>query len=188
LEVTLLWSTPNPTQAIEYAARLCYDSHDKIKEGSAAKLVRACINKGHYSITEHASASFLVRGVSRSLLAQITRHRQLSFCVRSQRYCKEDGFNFVPASFTDEQHEVFLNSMAWAQEHYNKLIDMGAKAEDARAVLPNACSTEFVVTANFRAWYEFLQKRCDRAAQKEIRDLANKINDKLVAISPEVFD
>ena len=188
MEVKLLWTSPEPSKAIEYAARLCYDSHDKIKEGSAAKLVRACINKGHYSITEHSAASFHVSGVSRSLLAQITRHRQLSFCVRSQRYCKEDGSTFVPAKFDDEQMVEFEAAMDNAQQHYDTLISMGAKAEDARAVLPNACATEFVVTANFRAWYEFLQKRQDRAAQKEIRDLADMIHSKLVKISPDVFE
>ncbi|MDX8383982.1 MAG: FAD-dependent thymidylate synthase, partial [Ghiorsea sp.] len=160
MKAKLLWVTPNATEMIEYSARTCYDSRGKAKEGSAAKLVKACMNKGHYSITEHASASFHIEGVSRSLLAQITRHRQLSFCVRSQRYCKEDGFEAInpmpPEDSANTAHAnvIFSRAMEDAQIHYKELLKSGIKAEDARAVLPNACATEMVVTANFRAWYE----------------------------------
>lgn len=189
MEVSLRWITPNAVEEIEYAARECYDSHDKVKEGSAAKLVRGCMNKGHYSITEHASASFHVTGVSRALLAQITRHRQLSFCVRSQRYCKENSFEYVMPSFVSDTADLtFVMAMRDAEKHYHDLLKMGMKPEDARGVLPNACHTSFVVTANFRAWYEFLQKRTDRAAQSEIRDLAHLIKKELVSHCPEIFD
>jgi len=187
MKVKRLWVTENPTQAIEYAARLCYDSHDKMKEGSAEKLVRACMNKGHYSITEHASASFHVSGVSRAFLAQISRHRHLSFCVRSQRYCKEGGFNYVEPSMDVHQHGIFTNAMLSVEHAYNLLLKSGMKAEDARGVLPNACHTEMVVTANFRAWYEFLSKRTDRAAQSEIRDVALLIQSDLQTVCPAIF-
>ena len=43
---------------------------------------------GHASPIEHASFTFAIEGVSRSLLAQITRHRIASYSVQSQRYVK----------------------------------------------------------------------------------------------------
>jgi len=188
MKVELRWITPNALEHIEWDARLCYDSHDKIKEGSAAKLVRACVNKGHHSITEHASASFYVSGVTRALLAQLTRHRHLSFCVRSQRYCKENPFTYtIPDSLTSDAKNAFIAAMHSAQTTYNNLISIGVKPEDARGVLPNACHTEFVVTANFRAWAELMPKRTDRAAQGEIQKLANMIQDVLQKECPAVF-
>ncbi|MDX8383534.1 MAG: FAD-dependent thymidylate synthase, partial [Ghiorsea sp.] len=95
------------------------------------------MNKGHYSITEHASASFHIEGVSRSLLAQITRHRQLSFCVRSQRYCKEGEFKFVTPPIPSregksrEQEDLFNDAMTNARFVYEALLYSGMKAEDA---------------------------------------------------------
>ena len=60
---------------------------------SAASVERAT-QRGHLSVTEHASFTFAVEGVSRALLAQLTRHRLASFSVQSQRYVSmADGFD-----------------------------------------------------------------------------------------------
>ena len=184
----LLWVTPDPTETIERAARECYDSLDKVKEGSAAKLVRGCMSKGHYSITEHASASFRISEVSRALLAQISRHRHLSFCVRSQRYVNERHWEYVtPPEFNGLQRDEYDKCMQEISVMYDNLLALGAKKEDARMLLPNGCHTSFVVTANLRAWAEFCAKRKDRAAQWEIRELATEIYDTLHEQCPEVF-
>jgi len=82
---------------------------------------------------------------------------------------------------------ALIANMHQAQLNYNNMLSVGAKPEDARAVLPNACHTEFVVTANFRAWNEFLQKRTDRAAQGEIRELASTIQKVLQTDYSAVF-
>jgi thymidylate synthase (FAD) len=188
MQVELLYSTVEPSQVIEHAARVCYASEDKMKEGSAVKLVKACVNKGHLSVTEHATASFRVSGVSRALLAQITRHRMLSFCVRSQRYVEEVGWGYVmPPAFNSMQQDEYDKCMQEIAAMYDNMLAMGAKKEDARMLLPNGCHTEFVVTANFRAWLEFCNKRQDRAAQWEIRELADTIFAELNVLCPEVF-
>ena len=43
-----------PLELIEYAARVCYASTDKIKEGSAKPFVKALTTRGHYTPLEHA--------------------------------------------------------------------------------------------------------------------------------------
>jgi thymidylate synthase (FAD) len=63
----------------------------------------------------------------------------------------------------------------------------GVKKENARFVLPNACHTEIVVTMNFRAARNFLELRLDKAAQWEIRRLANYILSVLKEHAPNVF-
>lgn len=45
---------------IEMVARVCYKSEDRIKEGSAEKLVSALIKRGHEAMLEHGSFCFLI--------------------------------------------------------------------------------------------------------------------------------
>ena len=75
---------------------------------------------------------------------------------------------------------------AW--KAYKILLDFGIKAEDARFVLPNACSTEIVVSGNFRQYRNFLKLRLSPRAQWEIRQAASIILDKLYEIAPSCFE
>jgi thymidylate synthase (FAD) len=59
---------------------------------------------------------------------------------------------------------------------YERLIKEGVKKEDARFVLPEATTTELVVTGNFQAWIDFIKLRADKHAQWEIREVARTIN------------
>lgn len=56
---------------IERVARVCYKSEDKITDGSAEKMVRALIKRGHEAMLEHYSFSvkFICdRGVSHEIV------------------------------------------------------------------------------------------------------------------------
>ena len=44
----------DPLEMAEHAARICYDSVDKMKPGSAEPMVRSLIRLGHYTPLEHA--------------------------------------------------------------------------------------------------------------------------------------
>lgn len=208
MEVTLLGYTPVPEKMIAAAAKLCYsdsgamDLMDGLDEEKTAHFMEMLTNIGHESPIEHASFTFAIEGVSRSLLAQITRHRIASFSVQSQRYVKKSSFVYItpPAIAEDPQAKaVFEESMAHAFAAYNQLADQleqrylqenlragmtektaRSKAEkkaieDARFVLPNACETKMVVTMNARSLYHFFRLRCCRRAQWEIRELAMKM-------------
>lgn len=188
MEVKLIQLPNMPAEACEDAARMCYDSADKKKDGSAKKLLNAIVSKGHNSVLEFADATFEITGVSRALLAQFTRHRHLSFNVRSQRYVKEDVAKYVtPPNMSHDAIGVFEDAMSNAWDSYRELLSHGVKAEDARFVLPNACQTQLHVKGSLRAWKEWLPVRLDRAAQWEIRAMANKIEGLLMEAVPEVF-
>ena len=45
----------NPVEKIERVARVCYKSEDKIKEGSAERMVKALIKSNHTAMLEHSS-------------------------------------------------------------------------------------------------------------------------------------
>lgn len=59
----------------------------RVESKDQTAFVEKLRDMGHESVFEHASFTFGIEGVSRTLLAQITRHRLASFSVQSQRYC-----------------------------------------------------------------------------------------------------
>lgn len=60
-------------------------------------------------------------------------------------------------------------------------------AENARAVLPNACETKIQVTMNVRALFNFFKERLCNRAQDEIREMAYQMWLECMKISPTIF-
>lgn len=193
MKITLLSYTPNPEINIANAARICYDSKPKDLDGER-KFIRGLVSSGHTATIEHSSATFLLEDVSRVLTHELVRHRLFSFCQRSQRYVKETEPSFVTPDVlltensNDEAQKIYNDAMDNAWKAYKSLLDLGLKAEDARFVLPNACTTTITVSGNFREWRNFLILRLSPRAQWEIRKAANIILDKLIEIAPSVFE
>lgn len=209
---------PDSTRLIEFAGRNCYQSWDRPNEetNTPTKYVEKTIHeKHHYSIMEHASATFLLQGVSRSFLAELTRHRHLSFSVLSQRFVSPRPWLelVVPPALQDIPNinngsypgptpkaslEMKLESLAEESEDlYNKLFDLVMQyhpeaskkqaAEAARCVLPNATATSIVVTGNFRTWSEIIQKRSDAGVDAEFRSVIALIAEELYNLDRAVF-
>ena len=175
----------NPIGISERAACVCYDS----KPTKSYRIVKTCMASGHTSVLEHISFTFRVKGISRACLAQLSRHRHISLSVRSQRYCREDDFDYVnpfPAG-TEESFAVY-ESVADANRNYIDLLEAGMKPEDARAVLPKACCTELYLTANARTLIEMSYLRLCTRAQREIRELFTIIKQLLMGFCPEVAE
>ena len=198
MKIELITHTPDPELVIANAARTCYDSPAKDLE-SSRKMIKAIIKSGHESCIEHATATFRLAEVSRALTHELVRHRiGFSYSQRSQRYVKENEPSYVmPDVLVDDNtadqklllaKDIFENAMQNAWDAYSLLLSYGLKPEDARFVLPNACTTEIVVTADFRAWRNFLKLRLGPRAQWEIRKAANLILDKLYEIAPSCFE
>ena len=82
----------------------------------------------------------------------------------------------------DQKFEAFKSEH---KNEYNKFSKIAA--ENARAVLPNACETKIQVTMNVRALFNFFKERlCDRA-QEEIREMAFEMWKACMEISPTIF-
>ena len=191
MTIELLASTPNPELTIAHAASTCYDSKPKELE-PARKMIKAIIKSGHESCVEHASATFVLDGISRVVTHELVRHRiGFSYSQRSQRYVNEHNPSYVipeEIAGSPKALEVFQEAMNAAWAAYSKLQAVGMRNEIARYVLPNACTTKITVTANFRAWRNFLKLRCSKRAQPEIRGLAYKLLDELCKIAPACFE
>ena len=171
MKVTLTRLIENPVDAIEEAASNCYDS---ILTGG--KIMNHCYQSGHQSVLEFAHFTFHIEGVSRALTHQLVRHRMASYAQRSQRYCEEDGFDFVTPPTIEPLSaawDIYTEAMADIEKAYENLRSLGVPAEDARMVLPNACETVIEVSMNGRELIHFCNERMCSRAQWEIRELAN---------------
>ena len=221
MEVKLLAYTPQPEKTVACAAKLCYAAADidtvyeGLTEEKTASFLEMLGSIGHESPIEHASFTFGIQGVSRSLLAQITRHRVASYSMQSQRYVKENAFEFVlppEIEAIPAAKEEFLRAMEEDQKHYENLTALlkekhkrellaqgedeksaNRKAEkkaieDARFVLPNACATKMICTMNARSLLNFFTHRCCNRAQWEIRALAVEMLKEVKAVAPHIFE
>jgi len=189
MKVELLSVTPDAEALIENAARTCYASHRKTGPESAGRLIHHLIKSGHESPLEHAYATFRISGVSRAMTHQLVRHRLCAFSQKSQRYVSEKDFEYViPPSIAKEYQEDYERDMEAIRGTYVKWLLRGIEKEDVRFVLPNACTSEIVVSANFRECRHVFSVRCTRHAQWEIRSACTIMLRELHQHAPHVFD
>jgi len=188
MKVELISITPDPERVIEIAARTCYQSVDKMSEATLGALLPKLLASGHESPFEHAYATFRISGCSRAMTHQLVRHRLMAVSQKSQRYVSEKSFEYViPPSVPPDRIEEFRRDMETIREMYAKWKNAGLRNEDARFVLPNACATEIVISADFREFRHIFRVRCSPHAQWEIRDACLAMLKELYRRAPRVF-
>lgn len=204
MQVKILEHTPNPEKLVAAAAKRCYSDvptyeiMDNLTDEQIKKLLTKLVNMGHESPLEHALFTFGIDGVSRALSHQLVRHRIASYSQKSQRYVNEKGFDYVtpPEIKADGYLEaVFDGEMLSMQKKYNMMVEClqlngrtkEQAQEDARYLLPNACTTSIVVTMNIRILLHFFSKRCCNRAQWEIREMANEMLSQCRKVAPILF-
>ena len=192
------------TDLAEFAGRGCYEAWSRPNPKTATNrgYLENIVKQRHFSVIEHASVSFRIEGVSRSLTHELVRHRHHSFSQLSQRYVDEGETKFiVPPLIRNAAPSVqreFQEAMASALESYKVIASLLTDEfpdktrkeirQTARAVLPNATETKLVITGNYRAWWELIEKRATEHADVEIRALAVEILRQLQREAPEIFD
>jgi len=188
-------------KACEYAARNCYASQDRITDDSYKAFLKALIQRGHTAPLEFGTLTYDFT-TSRAVLAEITRHRLASFCVESQRYIQEaqtGDISFIFPSWyfeVDENdpekyknmRELWLDSIAAAEDNYKAMIECGAKPEEAREVLPNSTACRIIMSANLREWKNIFSLRCGKAAYPQMRALASEALLQAWQAVPVIFD
>jgi thymidylate synthase (FAD) len=214
--VELLAVTPNGEDLIERACRTCYLSfHRYDPPKSTDELIRKILHHGHFSVLEHASATFRVKGGSRVFTHEMVRHRLVSPSQESQRYVcyadragDPDAKNFkdrprkktrdfevvVPPTVDAARfaagtspREAFLGACEEIYELYERLLSAGVPPEDARYILPNATTSEIVLTGNYREWRHVCTVRTTPQAHWEIRMVIMQILKQMKELAPIVF-
>lgn len=181
---------------IEICGRTCYKSENLITDASAAVFVENILKRGHESVIEHEKVTVRIvcdRGVSH----EIVRHRIASYSQESTRYCnyQKDKFGneltFIKPVFWEEnspEYNIWYDTTQKIEENYMQLINMGAKPQEARSILPNSLKTEIVVTMNLREWRHFFKLRTSEAAHPQMREIADLILKEFKRLIPIVFD
>jgi thymidylate synthase (FAD) len=127
------------------------------------------------------------RGVSH----EFVRHRTMSFAQESTRYCNYSKSKFgeeltfiAPSREMDVlSQDVFESCLSDVESHYMALIGLGWKAQEARAILPNAIKTELVMTGFVSDWKHFFKLRCHSTAHPDARALAIPLQDKFIELN-----
>ena len=203
MKIKILAHTPNPERVIALAGKLCYSSvgidelNDKISDEQVEKFITKLSDMGHMSPFEHASFTFAIEGISRNCSHQIVRHRLASFSQQSQRYVRMKGEYVVPpyVYWHEELLLEFNHALEDADKAYNKLVEGLMRygrtekeaIEDARYILPSACTTKMEVTMNVRELLHFFKQRCCKRAQWEIREVAKEMLKQCKEVSPILF-
>lgn len=181
---------------IERIGRVCYKSEEKITSESSKVFIGNILKSGHESVIEHEKVSvrFICdRGVSH----EIVRHRIASYSQESTRYCNysKDKFGkeitvIKPLFWKEDSQEykVWYDAMLHSEQAYQHLIQMGAKPQEARSILPNSLKTEIVVTMNLREWRHFFKLRTAVNAHPQMREIACMALDTLRTEIPIIFD
>ena len=198
MKVTLLSHTKDIESLIAAAARTCYskDTTEQIFETMAddpeknRQFIQRLRDMGHESPLEHVSFTFGIDGVSRALTHQLVRHRVASYSQPSQRYVSGTKFDFVtpPSIIKNPSLQLaYSNFLMPSMAMYEALTANGIPKEDARYLLPNATTSNIIVTMNVRELLHFFSVRCCTRAQWEIRELAWKMLDLCKKVSPTLF-
>ena len=193
----------NAQEIVSYVTRVSAPLNQMNFE-TAPKLLKYCIEHGHWSPFEHAYLTLEII-TSRAIAAQILRHRSFTFQEFSQRYAK--ATKFVPAEARRQDLKNRQNSIddlnsgdkEWfkraqneviglATELYRKALDKGIAKECARFLLPLNTETTLYMTGSVRSWLHYVQLREANGTQKEHMDVALACKEILANALPDIAE
>lgn len=146
---------------------------------------------------EFLDVTFALQNVSRATAQQITRTRFVpmesdlfgSYAMQSQRVTNMSEVSFSTPGKAYEDRDLtdaYEDSLGDSLRHYHALVDNGMSLEDARGVLPMAAQCNLIVKFNLRMLVELIHARKSYRAQGEYRDIAQQMEDQLIALWPWV--
>lgn len=194
---------------IELAGRVCYLSFgDRQSPRTNAQYIANLIKRGHESVLEHASWTFVLTGVTRAFTHQLVRHRVgFSYSQLSQQYHTEENARFIEPSWIaddpDRQrkwrsavlqaHEAYVALIA--EEHVGEGLPksesereaLRASRAAARSLLPAATETKIAISTNARALRHFLFERGDIEGDEEMRVVSARLLEHVSDDAPALF-
>ena len=136
---------------------------------------------------EFVNYTFLVNGVTRAFTHQLVRTRTGSYAQQTMRVLDVAGWNYMtgPTIRGDADRElVYDGVMSRIASAYDGLINMGAKIEDARGVLPTNIETNIVAKFDLRTLADTARKRASGRTQGEYRDVMNEMKRCVLEVHP----
>jgi thymidylate synthase (FAD) len=202
-KIKVVWATPNAEEAVAYCARVSNPENQNAQE-TAPKLLKYLIKHKHWSPFEMVNVCMEIE-TTRDIARQILRHRSFSFQEFSQRYAAVQGFELSEARLQDLKnrqnsievgddtlHNWWFKAQKRIQEDtelmYNMALAKGIAKEQARKLLPEGMTmSKMYMNGTLRSWLHYVDIRCDKATQKEHREVAEKCRDELTKLFPNVM-
>lgn len=202
--VKVVWSTPDGEDAVAFCARVS-NPENQVSQETAPRLLKYLIKHKHWSPFEMANVCMEIE-TTRDIARQILRHRSFSFQEFSQRYAAVQGFELSEVRLQDTRNrqnsiEVGDSDLhGWwfkAQQRvrddaelvYNMALAKGVAKEQARKLLPEGMTmSKMYMNGTLRSWLHYVEIRCDKATQKEHREVAEKCRDELTKLFPNVME
>jgi thymidylate synthase (FAD) len=170
---------------------------------TAQRLLKYLIKNKHWSPFEMVNVCMEIE-TTRDIARQILRHRSFSFQEFSQRYAEASGFVYSEArtqdtqnrqnSFeTDDRHLAYWWEGAQrrvlydAEFMYKSALEKGIAKEVARKLLPEGLTlSKMYMNGTLRSWLHYIEIRCDKATQKEHREVAEQCRDIIFELFPSI--
>jgi len=202
-KVKLIWATPDGENLIAYMARVSNPENQDNKE-TAPKLLKYLINNKHWSPFEMVNVCMEIE-TTRDIARQMLRHRSFTFQEFSQRYAIASESEFSQPRLQDwknrqnsiEVEDKELYRYWWSLQQtvlstsldaYHQALDNGIAKEVARKVLPEGIMlSRLYMNGTLRSWLHYLDIRCDKATQKEHREVADKCKVVIESLFPSLF-
>lgn len=199
---------PDAEGAIKFAGQLCYLSfgEKRTKNKDAQRYFDKIKEDKHGSVVAHTYFSFLLYGVSRSLVFELERHAVgTEISQVSQRYV--DKIRFVESeeqALDPDLHRKFEEKIDRVTVEYHESIrELSAKfnpddypsktqyrkavRERARDILPNNVEAPLFWTVNIRAFRHIIETRGSVHADTQIQALAKKLLLAIRQVAPKLF-
>lgn len=197
-KVHLLWMTPDPLGAIAAACKMYLGEVirdlDDVTDEERLRFLKQVTKTKLKAPFEFVKFHFMIEGVTRAFTHQLVRQRTAAYAQESLRFAvKEDMPVALPPSINvdlpNDADETFIEDyshqqqarMVWEDAQfyigkvYNRLIDLGVPAEDARGLLPHNVLTRIHYTTDLRALLDHAGNRLCTQAQFEWRIVFSQI-------------
>lgn len=143
---------------------------------------------------------------TRDIARQILRHRSFSFQEFSQRYAISSRYETSEVRLQDQKNrqnsipvqdrelaaiwdELQSDVLVSARKSYEAALGLGIAKEVARKVLPEGLTTSrMYMNGTLRSWMHYVDIRCDKATQKEHRDIADQCKVVLTNLFPSLYE
>lgn len=201
--VKLIWATPDAENLIAYMARVS-NPNNQDNPDTAPKLLKYLMEHKHWSPFEMVNVCMEIE-TTRDIGRQILRHRSFSFQEFSQRYAEATGYAESEARLQDtknRQNSLTIQDIVTAENWwyiqdkvrdtasaaYQEALKLGIAKEVARKLLPEGLTmSKMYMNGTLRSWIHYVDIRCDKATQKEHRDIADQCRVILQGLFPNIL-
>jgi thymidylate synthase (FAD) len=193
---------------VEFGGRACYRSWEPGLNPNVSRVrtdqreyFANILRSAHGSVLEHASYSFALRNVSRTLTHELVRHRAGSaFSQESLRYVRLTDIGFrVPPSLEPMRERVLAIVEQLEEFQVSAAQELGIDAEGVpfhvkkevtsalRRLAPIGLSTDIIWSANARTLRHVIEMRTAEGAEEELRLVFDAVAAIMLEEAPGLF-